>query len=46
MANEDHIFGVYEAGVELYPARWDIKGYFFPQEPDKEYKTALDLILK
>ena len=46
MANDDNIFGVYEAGDELYPARWDVNGYFFPQKEGEEYKTALDILLK
>ena len=46
MGTESNLFGVYQAGAELYPARWDVNGYFFPQEEGKpEYKTALDLIL-
>ena len=46
MGNESNLFGVYQAGAELYPARWDVNGYFFPQKEGEEYKTALDLILK
>ena len=43
MEDETNLYGVYEAG-ELYPARWDKNGFFMSQK-DKEYKTALDLIL-
>ena len=45
MEDEINLYGVYEAD-QLYPARWDKKGYFFAQDPGKsEFKTALDLIL-
>jgi len=44
MEDETHLYGVYQAD-ELYPARWDKKGYFVTQEPGKEFKSALDLIL-
>lgn len=44
MEDETHLYGVYEAN-QLYPARWDIKGYFMPQEEGKEFKTSLDLVI-
>ena len=38
------LYGVYQADV-LYPAKWDLKGYFVTQPEDNEHKSALDLIL-
>ena len=45
MEDDTHIFGVYDGGTELFPARWDKKGYFVTQEEGKEFKCALDLML-
>ena len=44
MEDDNGFYGVYDGG-ELYPARWDRKGYFVTQLKDTEFKTALDLIL-
>ena len=43
LEDDKAFYGVYESG-ELYPARWDKKGYFVTQPEKGEYKTALDLV--
>lgn len=44
MEDETSLYGVYQAD-QLYPAKWDKNGYFVTQEPGKEHKCALDLVL-